>query len=91
LTLDEAAPKSSARLCTSIPGPAIIPEVTILPHLHFKGDIKWILAGKAFNGRQGIFEMEPGVPMDLTVMIELLPDAPSGGLFILDMDPETIA
>jgi len=86
--LDEDAPEMLATMNTSIPGPALIPAINILPHLHFQsGYPKWFLDGEDFQ-QQGTFTLKPGEPREVVIEIGLNKNAPWMGEMYIDLYPQ---
>lgn len=86
ITLDKDAPPTNIKLQVSLPGPGLIPEVNIHPHLHFaSGSPYATLDGEPFDIRQGTVELEPGVPRTYIVFIGLNDKAPWDGMFIVQV------
>ena len=86
--LDEDAPEMTVTMNTSTPGPAIIPTVNILPHLHFQsGYPKWYLDGEDFD-QHGTFVLKPGEPRDVVIEVGLNETAPWLGEMYIDLGPQ---
>lgn len=88
IELDEDAPEMLATMNTGIPGPALIPTINILPHLHFQsGYPRWFLDGEDFD-QHGTFTLKPGVPRDVVIEIGLNKNAPWMGEMYVDLYPQ---
>jgi len=92
VTLDKKAPPTTIMLQLSFPGPGMIPEVNIHPHLHFaSGSPYATIDGEPIDVRTGTIDLEPGVPRKFIVFVELVESAPWNGLFIVQVYRNTVA
>jgi len=86
---DNATKPITVKYMTGFVGPAINPLVTILPHLHFEGEVKHILDGEEIHA-QSTFILEPGKQRTLEVKVKLNEDCPWEGLLILQLNPSPV-
>ena len=86
---DNATKPITVKYMTGFVGPGLNPLITILPHLHFRSEVKHILDGEEIHA-QSTFILEPGKPRKLEVVVELNDECPWEGLLILQVDPSPV-
>ena len=92
ITLDKDAPETTIMLQLSFPGPGMIPEVNIHPHVHFaSGSPYATIDGEPIDVRVGTVTLQPGETKEFVVFVGLLKSAPWDGMFIMQVHRNTVA